>query len=177
MTRIQRIKSFIAGLFMLFISIPFLIDPSDGYAFIMIMLGFVFTFRGIKLIVYYITMARYMVGGSRVLFSGILIFDFGLFTLSLNDIPPLLILLYLAVLHVFTGLVTIVNAVDTKKRGSKSWRLKMSIGLVNLIAGILCLVLLKESIAVDIYCAGMVYGGIMRIVTAFRRNKEIVIIN
>ena len=57
---------------MLFISIPFLIDPSDGYAFIMIMLGFVFTFRGIKLLVYYITMARYMVGGSRVLFSGLL---------------------------------------------------------------------------------------------------------
>ncbi len=177
MTKIQRIRSFIAGVFMLILAIPFSIDPRGGYVFIMLMLGLVFTFRGLKSIVYYITMARYMVGGSRVLFSGILIFDFGLFTLSLNDIPHLLILLYLAVLHVFAGLVTAINALDTRKRGSRSWRLKLSVGVVNLVAGILCLALLKESMAVYIYCAGMVYGGIMRIVTAFRKNRDIVVIN
>ena len=177
MTKIQRIKSFISGIFMIILAIPFLIDPTDGYYFIMLMLGFVFAFRGLKLLFYYVTMARYMVGGSRVLFSGILIFDFGLFTITLNDMPHLLILLYLVVLHIFAGLVTFVNALDIRRRGSKSWRLKLSTGLVNIVAGILCLVLLKESIAVYIYCAGMVYGGIMRIVTAFRKNREIVIID
>ena len=75
------------------------IMPSEVYGVIILSLGLTLMLSGIRSLVYYFTMAKHMVGGLAVLYRGVIVFDIGLFTLSLVDVPLIFIMLYLAGLH------------------------------------------------------------------------------
>ena len=60
----------------------------------------------IRYLVFYLSMARNMVDGKLSLFYGIIALDLGMFAYTLQDIPPIYIVLYLLITHLFSALST-----------------------------------------------------------------------
>ena len=131
---------------------------------------------GIKDIVFFFTMARHMVGGKMILFQGVVVLDFALFTLSLSNVPKIYILLYLVGIHVFSGVVEILRANEARKTVEGPWKIKFSHGVINILLAALCLVFIKElGIAVLIYSGCLVYSAVIRIINACRKTAFILI--
>ena len=72
MTRINRIENFLIGLLMIAGSIALAINPEESLPVITAIMSVSLWIYGIRMMVYYLMMARHMVGGLRVLFRGIL---------------------------------------------------------------------------------------------------------
>ena len=118
MTRLQKIKSVIASIFMLFFGLVFLIDPEDGYVAVVTILGLLLLGYGINTLAYFFTMTRFMVGGKFHLYKGVVLLDLGFLSISINDVPRFYVLIYLIVIHAFTGLVQILKAIENKQIGT-----------------------------------------------------------
>lgn len=169
MTKWQRIKSAFGGLVALAF-VPLLMeDPDLGCAAIVLVLGIAAALAGLRMVIYYASMARHMVGGQIILYIGVILLDFGLFSFGIADVPKQYIMLYLMLGHLFYGLVEILRAMEIRKQKLGSWRFKLLIGLGNLALGVLCLVQINSSkMTVYIYCLGVLWSALGRIVSAFR---------
>ena len=121
-------------------------------------------------------MARYMVGGKESLYRGIIFLDFALFTMSLSDVPKVYVLMYLALVHAFSGLVDILRAIEAKRYSSKNWRLKLFHGILNVVVAASCFIFINNpNTSGLVYGLGLVYSGLLRIASAFRRTTFIYI--
>ncbi len=177
MTRIQRIQAVLAGMAMIACALVMMVFPQYGYAFRVLVLAFSLTVYGLRKLVYYFTMARHMVGGRAVLYVGIIVFDLGMFTGSLTDIPQLHIVAYLFAVHLVTGGLSVARGVEAKKAGASLWRFSMSYGIANLLIAAACLasLWLQEEVLVYAYAIGLAYAACVRIASAFRRTAIIYI--
>lgn len=179
MNRRQRIQSFFAGLGMLLCCAFMLMAPQLGYYLAAAMIVLSMLGYGVKLLVYYQTMARHMVGGKATLFLGILILDFGVFTSSMVDTPMLFLLLYLLLFHGFSGVISILRAMEARRFSVASWVLNLLVGLVNvgmaLGAVAASLVLRSLEILGYLYFAGMLCSALVRMGSAFRRTEVVYI--
>jgi len=174
-TKARRIGYVLTGLIMVIFGTAMAIMPSEVYGVIILSLGLTLMLSGIRSLVYYFTMAKHMVGGLAVLYRGVIVFDIGLFTLSLVDVPLIFIMLYLARLHGFSGFIDIMRAIESKKMNA-SWKLNISHGIINVLIALLCLVFLKTVwVATLCYSLGLIYSGIIRIIQAFRRTTVVYI--
>ena len=176
MTKFQRIQSFIFGIIGFFFGFTLVAFPEGTSEVVLIILSFVLTFSGISTLVYYFTMAQFMVNGRYILIKGLIIFDFGLFSGTLINVPNIYILLYLAILHAFSGLVEVLRSMESKKYSAKNWKLKLSHGIVDIIIAVCCIVFFKHEETVGIvYGIGLMYSALMRIITAFRKTTSVYI--
>ena len=176
MTKARRVGSVLTGLIILLFGLSFAVDPDSVYSIIILILGFSLLLSGIRSMIYYATMARHMVGGKSVLYRAVIILDLGIFTLSLNHVPLIFVVLYLAGIHGFSGIIDILRAMESKRLQASSWKLSFSHGVINVIMAALCLVFLKTvEVAVVIYTLGLVYSGAMRIIQGFRRTDAVYI--
>lgn len=176
MTRFQRGKLLVGGTIMLAVAGVMLFLPNVTCNLIMLFLGLGFLVSAVSMLWYYFTMARYMVGGKMTLYKGIIFADFALLTLSLTDVPRLYILLYLAVIHGFSGIIEILRAREARLNGTKRFKLKLIHGIVNVVIALSCIIFVKNTnTAVFIYGIGLVYSALCKITTAFRRTTFIYI--
>lgn len=176
MSKVQRVKSLLVGILMLFSAFIMIYKPDLGYQLVIAILSISLLLYGIKSLIYYFTMARFMVGGKASLYKGIIIFDLGMFTMTLTDIPKTYIILYLVAVNIFAGGVDILSAVDAKKTGSPSWRFKLISGVISILIAICCIVFHSSTrIMVYIYCFGLVYSAIFKIISAFRKSAIVYI--
>ncbi len=176
MTVFQKVTNILMAIILVALSVILIALPSYGYLIILIVLSVTFLFNGIKTLWYYITMARHMVGGWRSLFRGILVFDIGLFTMSLSSIPSIYIVLYLAGIYIFTGGISVVNALNAKKMESTHYKPKLIAGIINVLIGISCIVLMKwGDYVVYVYAFGMVYNAILRVINVFHKEEMVYI--
>ncbi|MBR5407707.1 MAG: hypothetical protein IK111_08695 [Lachnospiraceae bacterium] len=177
MTLFQRVRSVLFGLLMLAVAVFFIVNPSDtAYMFVISVLTLGLAGKGIKDIVFYFVMARHMVGGKIILFQGVILLDFALFTGSLSNVPKFYILLYLIVIHAFSGVIETLRAMESRKTVEGPWRLKLGHGIVNFLLALSCLVFIRQThTALIIYCVGLVYSALIRIISAFRRTTYILI--
>jgi uncharacterized membrane protein HdeD (DUF308 family) len=130
----------------------------------------------IKDILFYFTMARHMVGGKMILIQGVVILDFAMITGSLADVPKIYILLYLISVHAFSGVVEVLRATEARKTVEGPWKMKFTHGIVNFLLAIACLVFIRNSnTALMIYCIGLMYSAVMRILSAFRKTAFVMI--
>ena len=72
MTLMERIRGVLFGMFMILGAAILLYSPGDGYLVIATIYGFVLLFSGIRLLIYYVTLARLMVGGKTILYLGVI---------------------------------------------------------------------------------------------------------
>ncbi len=171
MSRGQRIRTFLIGLITIIGAIFLIRYRSFAYELILFVLAIGFMCTGINLLLYYIFMAKNMVDGKVIFYKGIILFNFGVMSSSITNVPKIYILLYLAVIHAFSGLIEMLRAKEAKSYGAKSWRLKMIHGLVNIMMAAFCIIFVKhQNTAIYIYCIGLIYSGLMRIGSAFRRT-------
>ncbi len=176
MTKLRRIGNVILGLFIIAFGLLVATGWDSAYTFIIHVLGFSLILGGIRLLVYYVTMARHMVDGRAILYRAVIMLDIGIFSLSLARVPAIFLVAYLAGLHGFTGIIDILRAREAITMQAPNWKLNMAGGIVNVIMAVLCLIFIKEpAVAVEIYAAGLVYSGVIRIIRAFRRTQSVYI--
>ncbi|WP_026497614.1 DUF308 domain-containing protein [Butyrivibrio sp. WCD2001] len=170
MTRVQKIKSFIFSILMIAAAIYLMSDPEHGYSYIVLILGTGLLIYGINTLIYFFTMARHMLGGKYMLYKGVIFTDFGYLTCTLNNIPRIYVILYLAILHSFTGLVEILRALENRSHGG-AFKLKLAHGIYDMILAACCIIFIKEThTVVIIYSVGLIYSALFRFVGALRKN-------
>lgn len=175
MTRVQRIRSFISGLIMIFSAFLLIYFRTNAYRVILTLVAFSFLMSGIGSLHYYFTMARFMVGGKLSLYKGAILVDFAILTTTLDDVPRIYILLYLIVINAFTGFVEVFDAWQSFKVRS-AWKLKLCNGLINLFLVLICLLFIKHTnTAVYIYGCSIIYAGLYKIAAAFRKTTFVYI--
>lgn len=178
MNSFQRIKKFLSGMGMLLGSIILIIEQEDGFYIVAILLSLSLLLSGIKLFIYYITMAKNMVGGKSILYRSLVLTDLGAFTLTAITIPKIYLICHLLISHAFAGLVDLLKAIEDKKMHAPSWRMSLICGLGNLLTAVVaftCLLNKSTELVMDIYCIGLAYSGIFQIVTSFHKTAIIYI--
>ena len=176
MTKWQRIKGVLVGIVMMFGGVLMALAGGEAALIIMLLLALSLTISGIRMLIYYFSMARHMVGGDQILIRGLILFDLGAFTGTLITISQIYIMGYLVGIHAFSGVVDVMRAMEAKKLDSSSWKLNLSTGIVNIILAVTCIVFLRsEGIAVYIYSAGLIYSAFIRIITSFKKTAVVYI--
>ena len=177
MSMFQRLRGIVTGLVMLAVAVTFLTDPSDeAYMVIVLILTVSLLLEGLREIIFYFLMARHMIGGKLILIKGVITLDFALITGSIAMVPKIYIILYLAGIHAFSGVVEILRAMEAKKSVQGPWKMKFCHGLVNIALAAGCLIYIREPrTAVTIYSLGLIYSAVVRIITSFRRTTFVFI--
>ena len=178
MNSFQRIKKFLSGFAMLLGSIILIMEPENGFYIVAVLLSLSLLLSGIRLFIYYVTMAKNMVGGKSILYRSLVLTDLGAFTLTAITIPKIYLICHLLISHAFAGLVDILKAVEDKKMQAPSWRMSFIYGLGNLltaVAAFTCLLNKSTDLVMYIYCAGLAYSAIMQMASSFRKTAIIYI--
>ena len=175
MSRTQRFVNVVIGLTMLLACALLTIEPNVGMIIIAAIMSVALMLYGARMLWFYATMARHMVGGMSVLFAGILALNMGSSAFLFANSTNLYLMLYLAGCHAFAGVMEVLRARESRRVGA-SWKLSMVRGVGNIIVVALCVAFFNSSeMLVDIYCAGLAYSACLRIVSAFRRTDIIYI--
>lgn len=148
---------------------------SLAYAIVLTILSVALLVQGIRMIIFYFTMAKHMTGGRFILYRGILLTDLGLFTMSLQNVPVTYIMVYLIGLLAFSGAVDVFGAVDARKIHAH-WKMRFIRGAVTIIFAVYALLNLNTpKYCVYIYSASLFYNALMYLISAFRRTELIMI--
>ena len=176
MNVVQRVKNVFVGVMIILGSIILMAFPGNGLMIVVSILCLSLFIYGIKSMIFYFTMSRHMVGGRIILYLGIIILDFGMFTLMLTNIPRFYIVLYLLVIYAFSGVIDILRSLEAKKYQAPNWKFILISGLINITIAILCIVFIGNSdVIVYFYSAGLIYYASVRIYTAFRKTAIVYI--
>ena len=179
MTALQRIKNIIIGICMIASSMVLLCFPEDGYLFVMLFLSLSLAVYGFKTLFYYFTMARKMVGGQAILYRGVMVLDLGIFTLTIADNPTIFVIIYLLLIHLFSGVIDILRALEAKSIAAPSWRFKFGSGVVNIVLALIAFiagtVMKSMGTLVYIYCLGLFSSACAKIISACRRTAIVYI--
>lgn len=179
MSRYQRIKSIITGFVMVLFALALFFIPEISYEIVAGIIGLLMLIYGFRLLWYYFSMARHMVGGKFILFQAIIILDFAVFTGSVASLDGFVIIFYLLGVFAFSGLIDILRAFESKRIGAPMWKLRLSGGCINVLFAVLMLMLglvfNNKSILVYGFCISLFYMGILRIVTSFRKTAIVYI--
>ena len=176
MSSAQRIKSILAGILILLGSAVLIAFPEDGLLFTAAILSISLLLYGIRMLIYYFTMARHMVGGRIMLYLGIIVLDFAMFTAMMSDVPRLYIILYLVAAYAFSGAIDILRSLEAKRYQASSWRFSLISGIIHIVFALSCIVFIgSTSVIVYVYAAGLIYSAIARIVTALRKTAIVYI--
>lgn len=179
MTRTKRVLTFLQGIILLSFAIVLVILREWGLPVVAAFFGISLTLRGLGTLTYYFRMARFMVGGKRVLYRGAIFLDFGVFTATLAKSRDSYIIFYIAVLNAFAGLVSILRARESRNMGSRLWKYEVLYGIYSLVSAAAVIiaefVLHQTDIAMIVYAAGLAYSAVRRIASAFRRTAIVYI--
>ena len=172
----QRIKNILIGIAIILGALILIAFPEEGMIITAFILSLSLFIYGIKTLIYYVTMARHMVGGRIMLYLAVVVLDLGMFTMMLTNIPKIYIVLYLVVVYAFAGVVSILRALEAKRYQAPMWKLSLISGIINVVIAILCIIFMRSTnMIVYLYCVGLIYSAIVRIVTAFRKTAIVYI--
>jgi uncharacterized membrane protein HdeD (DUF308 family) len=175
MTKFRRIREVCIALLMFVCSLAVAQSPEDGIPLIMQIIIVATIVKGMGTLSYYALMARHMVGGRLLLFKGIILLDIGMLFMTVDDVPMIYLVMYLAIGNLFSGAMDILRALEARRMES-AWRLRMASGIANVITGVACLFCLgRPNLLVYIYAAGLFYSACLRLISAFRRTAIIYI--
>ena len=179
MTNLQKAGRVLSGLLVILLGILIILIPATGFGIAVLLIGCGFEILGLRLLIYYVTMGRHMVGGKIILFFGMIAFDAGILTLSFRNVPHMYLIVYLLSTYAFSGLVDVLRAREAKQLEASSWRYDMIRGTINILLALAALVygfiFKHEMILAYIYSAGLIYTGLSRIQSIFRKTSIVYI--
>ena len=176
MSLARRAREVFIGILMFLMAGVMAFLPGLGYLLVEIALSFVLILAGIRRLVYYFSMARHMVSGKVVLYSGVILLDLGLLSFGISAIPQVYVMLSLLSIHLFDGVISVARAREQKIYKASSWKLKMASGVVNIVIALLCAAFIKSlNVAVYIYAFGLAWSAVLRIATALRQTDIVYI--
>ena len=176
MTKLQRLRSIITGAIMISVGILMIINGEDSIGIIMGLLAFSLTLNGLRMLIYYFSMARHMVDGDQILIRGLITFDLGSFTATLTTFSQVYVMGYLIIIHVFNGFIDVLLSLESKRVEAPSWKLSLFTGIFNIGIGLACVIFARSiRTAVYVYSAGVIYSGLIKIIMAFRKTAVVYI--
>jgi len=176
MTKFQRIKGVLSALIMIIFAGLILNFKDYGVQIISILVWLSLTAEGIYELFYYFLMARHMVRGEAVLYKALLVCDLAIFTFAITTIPSAYILIYLTVIFGFSGLVSVLRAMEARKNGAESWRFNAFQGLFNVALAVLCLIFIRAGQPAGLlYSIMLINSAIFKLISSFRRTAVIYI--
>ncbi len=179
MTKRNRIINILRGVLSILLALLLIMIPNGGLTLVLFIIGIGLTLKGIQTLLYYFSIARHMVDGKLVLCQGLIFLDLGMFTSSIADNPAGFLIAYIAAVDAFTGLVSILHSLESKRNGSLKWRYDFIFGLVSLLLAVIVLiggfVLKRPYVSVCAYAFGLIYSSARQIASAFRRNAIVYI--
>lgn len=176
MSSIRRAGKVISGLLMIIGSILFIMFPKDGAIYVVLCIDIALLLYGMRMIIYYITLARFMVGGIMTLYKSIIVIDFGLFVFYLYEIPYRLVMFYLAGVMAFHGVTVILSAMESRRLEVPFWRGKLAYGVINILLVIVSVLMMDSMKTVAyIFSISLIHSAIYNIVSAFRKSAVIYI--
>ncbi len=172
MGSLRRVANAAAGIVLFILSLLLITDPQGGYQVVLMILMLTFTIYGLRMLVYYFTMARHMTGGIRLLYKGVIILDAGLFMFYLNSIPRLYVMFYLLGGLALSGVIDILQANYARKLQAGNWRYQIFYGILKVLILVPALFYLDSVRSLTyIYAAGLIHTAFTCLVTAFRRTE------
>ena len=176
MGKAKRLSYGFFGLLMMICSVLMVRFPKYGYLFALGVLELTLIAYGIRQLMFYLLMARHMVGGIRIFYQSVLVLDAGLFALSLHDMPRAYVMMYLVGSMLVSGVLNAARARETRRQGSTHWKYAMFTGLVKIVLSFVCMFYISsETLITIIYSAGLFYAGVARIVNASRQTAIVYI--
>ena len=146
-----------------------------SYYLIMTVFMIVMLINGIRFIVFYFTMARFMTGGRGMLYRGILYTDLALYTLSLNSVPVNYIMTYVTAILIIAGAINLFQAFDILKLGG-FWQFKLVQGIVTIGLAFYGFTHLHQPMVLSGICAiALIYDAIMQVIAVFTPTQIITI--
>lgn len=179
MTLAQRIGKILSALFSFLCAWIMFRMGEAGFLLVSLMISISLILFGLRSLIFYWTMARHMVDGRTALYIGVIVLDFGFFTLSVTQYHRLFIAIYLLAVYAFSGAMDILRALEARRLEAPSWRLNLAVGIVNIgvavaaaYFGLLCGDMRDLTL---IYAAGMVYTAVLSMISAFRKTAIVYI--
>ncbi len=178
MGKMTRIRNLLIAFAMIAIAIALFIAPQYGPGIIVLIVGAGLIVGGISRLIFYITMARHMVGGMKTFFHGILFLDLGVFMMSGFSVSERLVIYYLTIILLVSGGLDIIRALESRNEGA-SWKFRLVSGIITLAIMVVMIVgaifMNNMLIVVYIFCIGLLYQAADKIVSAFRKTAVIYI--
>lgn len=151
---------------------------NDSLKIVTLILSVALLAYGIGRLVYYFSMARFMVGGRMMFYLGVLAIDAAIFGGTMIDNSPVFLMLCLIIAYVAAALFDLLHALEARKMESPSWKRTMVFAVGNLIIAAVCAAFLRSGdVAAFIFAGGLVYSAIQRIIGAFRKTAVLYITN
>ena len=170
------LKNIAIAILMVIGGIIILESEEQGYLLVVLILSVSMIVTGIGYLVFFFTMSIHMVGGKTSLYIGALFMEFGLFTLTMYNVPKIYVLIYLAGTFAFSGVVDVLRALEAKNNLAPSWKLNLIFGIGNILVAVTCFVLMnQENIIMLVYAIGLFASAVMRVVRAFTRTTNVYI--
>ncbi|MCR4923097.1 MAG: hypothetical protein K5931_03730 [Lachnospiraceae bacterium] len=172
MSRGNKIFNIIFGILIIFLAAFTLIFPEAGYDSMLFAIEIVLLVYGGKLIIFYLTLARYKVGGVAIFYKGVLYFNTGLFLVFLEDLPKIYAMPYLVIMLLISGVKDVLKSSSSRKLELNRWLFQMLLGAVKIIICLLCLFYMKSPRIMSLLLSwGVLHEGFERISRGFRKNK------
>ena len=173
MSRRQRINNILTGLLFVLVALILLVDTQEeDYQVVLFVISVVLLVKGIKMLGYYFSMARSMVGGQMILYEGIILTDLGAFLTLFAQMPRFYALLLIAAVSAFNGIISVMRAMEKKRIGTAHWRLKLSQGIVDIASAAVFLIFnYSGEMIAEVFAVNIMYGGFVHFANAFRRNR------
>ena len=174
MSLARRIFMVISGILIVLIAIFLVLEPQIGYYVMLAILALVIFIKGVQILIFYIRLARHMVGGLFYLLEAVLFLDIGIFALSLNNIPKIYAMLYLNFGILVSGVIDAMRANEQRKMGAPGWKFQMGLGVVKILIALVSVAFLHSEVALTLlYAIGLGYTGVTRIISAFRKTAVV----
>lgn len=179
MNKFQRARDIIIGTLMVLLALSLIIIPEESLGIVVFILTLSMFAYGFRLLWFYFTMSRHMVGGKATLYRAIIVLSLALFLISAASLSRLIVLIYLIFIFIFTGIIGILRSFEAKSNGASNWRFKMITGVIMVFFAIAMIVaglfFQREDILVYGYCISLIYSAVTRIVTAFKKTAIVYI--
>ena len=176
MSKFQKIVSILKSILIIIIGLLMIISPSDGFFILILILQLGLLISGIKLLVYYFSMARYKVGGLSTLYKSIIVIDSALLLFSFSTAHPKLVMALLIIAIAFEGVVYIMKAMKSRTLEYSSWKTQLLHGLIYFIIAILCLFFMDNTtISTILFAIGLIVSAVSDIITSVKKTEIIYI--
>lgn len=151
--------------------IVFALPSPDDFLIVCYMVGTVITAKGFIKLIYYLTSARYMIGGGKIFINSFLLMDLGLLAFLVLLIKLSLGVYYIVGMLGIYGCIDIIRSFEFKKYGYKTWFFKLIQGLLIIAVGVICPIFAKDqNMVLFIFSIACVVFGIGGIINSFTRS-------
>lgn len=176
MGKVKRFIYFFEGILML-LSVAILItDTEDGYLFIVAFLSVYLFAYAVNQLIYYFSLARYMVGGKVILCKALILLDLSIEVLFLSAVPKYYVMFYLVLIMVFAGFVDVLRALETKNNNGRNWKIKLVQGIITIGVALFSVPFVSTTnIVIYLFCISFVSSAITKISESFRKNSLVYI--